>query len=104
MPGNETPAGDTSTLTGVYVDMDISIPCDHHQHSQDHATHADGNEHYITVVAPCGHNMNGSIFVVCWRWIEWCRASTGIKCAVCDDLQPFDVANKVIGPVKDFLK
>lgn len=111
MPGNETSTGDPGTLMIPTLDielllsinMDESQPCDHQDHGQ-HYSHEDGNEHYMKVVAPCGHHCDGEIFVVCWRWIEYSRSLSGIRCAVCSDIQPFDVANKVLGPVKDYLK
>lgn len=85
---------------------DIAMACEHQDHggsSRWSSTHADGNEQYIKVIAPCGHGV-GTIYIVCWAWIESCRGQVGLACPVCSDLQPFDVANKVIGPVKDHIQ
>lgn len=111
VPSNEAQTSDTGALTPTLdleifesLDMDNSATCDHQDHTHTGTLHADGNEHYIRVVAPCGHHQSGTIFVVCWQWIMAMRSWIGVRCAECGDIQPFDVANKVLGPVKDYLK
>lgn len=95
---------DVSIELELFEMSDESLACEHQDHDAGWADHKDGNEHYIQIIAPCGHTAGGNLFIVCWQWILAARAYNKVQCPICGDVQPFGVANKIVGPVKDHLK
>lgn len=94
-----------STLTLTDVDLslfeDFTVPCEHSEHTTDTAWHADGREHYLFSLEPCGCAAPGTIKVACHKWITLCRMlGANIRCLRCGEKHPFDRQYRLLGPVK----
>ena len=92
---------DTTIELVLEENMDWSPQCEHRHHGTGSSWHEDGDEHYMRVIAPCGHGDPNHLFVVCKKWLAKAQVH-GVECPHCGDKQPFHVANEIVGPVKDY--